>query len=281
MISGIAASDSGLTATVSKEVVAIGEKFTYTISVKNGKDVEFPDLTSSVDNLTVVSSGTKTSGIFSKQHLKWFVMRGFIEGQYIIPVLTIKYKDGGVVKEAKTPEVRISIAAQPSDNATAEIADIKGPEDVGWRPLYYWIIAGVLVVAVLAALIYYLLKKRKTKLPPPPRAHEIAYESLQKLQEKNLDKAGLIKEYFTELSSIVRVYIEHRFTLKAPEMTTVEFLEMVKNSRQLSEAHKSLLKEFLNRSDMVKFAKYGPTTDEIENSFIAAKNFIDETRETP
>ncbi|QWR76413.1 BatD family protein [Candidatus Magnetomonas plexicatena] len=268
-------------ASVNKDSVAIGEKFTYTISIAH--DAEFPDLGSSVDNLTVVSSGTKTSGIFTKVYSKWYVMRGFTVGQYTIPAYTIKYKDGGFLKEAKTPPIRISIITQLPDNAT-EIADIKGIEDVGWKPIHSWIAAGVLLALALAALIYYLIKRRKLnkgKLPPPLRAHETAYEALRKLHEKNLISAGLIKDYFTELSLIVRVYIENRFFLKAPEMTTIEFLAMVKDSTVLTEAHKALLRDFLNRSDMVKFAKYGPTTDEIEMSFIAAKQFVDQTRETP
>ncbi|MBF0520608.1 MAG: hypothetical protein HQK92_12905 [Nitrospirae bacterium] len=277
-----AASVSEPAASVSKEAVAIGEKFTYTISIKNAVDVLFPDIGESVDNLTVVNSGTNTSGIFTKKYSKWYVMRGFTVGQYTIPAYTLKYKDDGVQKEVKTPPVHISIVTQLPNNAT-EIADIKGPEDVGWKPVHLWIAAGVLLVLALAGLIYYLIKRRglfRKKLPPPLRSHEIAYEALRKLHEKNLIKTGLIKDYFTELSLIVRTYIENRFFLKAPEMTTIEFLAMVKDSTELTEAHKALLRDFLNRSDMVKFAKYGPTTDEIEMSFTAAKQFVDQTRET-
>ncbi|MBF0463792.1 MAG: hypothetical protein HQK88_01335 [Nitrospirae bacterium] len=279
---GFAATVTEPAASVSKESVAIGEKFTYTISIKNAVDVVFPDVGESVDNLTVVNSGTNTSGIFTKKYSKWYVMRGFTVGQYTIPAYTLKYKDGGVQKEVKTPPVHIKIITQLPDNAT-EIADIKGPEDFEWKPVYTWIAAGVLIALALAALIYYLIKRRgllRKKLPPPLRPHEIAYQALQKLHEKNLIKEGLIKDYFTELSLIVRTYIENRFFLKAPEMTTIEFLAMVKDSTELTDAHKALLRDFLNRSDMVKFAKYGPTTDEIEMSFAAAKQFVDQTRET-
>ena len=67
--------------------------------------------------------------------------------------------------------------------------------------------------------------------------------------------------------------------MKAPEMTTEEFLFSLKNSGGLSITHKNLLKEFLNLCDAVKFAKYGPTEKEISQSFDIAKAFIDETKQ--
>ncbi|MBF0458350.1 MAG: DUF4381 family protein [Nitrospirae bacterium] len=284
MAGAAAAASDNVTASVYKKTVAVGERLLYSITVKNGKDVEFP--TVSVDNLTLVKSALVTHGIFfNKEYTMQYVMRGFIPGEYVFGGYKVRYKDAGVSKEVSVPEVRVVIGTTLFDNDTLEIASIKGPEDMGWRNQpWWWYIAAALMIAAVAALIYYLIKRRKAKkaLPPPPRrAHEIAYDALQRLKEKNLDKAGLIKEYFTALSSIVRYYIEDRFRLKAPDMTTEEFLFMVRNSMELSEAHKELLKDFLNRSDMVKFAKYGPSYEEIQGSFLSAGKFVDETREYP
>lgn len=284
MAGAAAAAGDNVTASAFKNTVAVGESFLYSITVKNGKDVEFPVV--DADNLTLVKSALVTRGIFfNKEYSMQYVMRGFIVGEYVLGGYKVKYKDAGTSKEVSVPEVRVVIKTTLFDNDTLEIAGIKGPEDMGWRNLsWWWYIAAALLIAAIAALIYYLIRRRKAKkaLPPPPRrAHEIAYEALQRLKEKNLDKAGLINEYFTALSSIVRYYIEDRFRHKAPEMTTEEFLLMVRDSMELSDAHKELLKDFLNRCDMVKFAKYGPSYDEIQGSFLSAGKFVDETRELP
>jgi hypothetical protein len=62
-------------------------------------------------------------------------------------------------------------------------------------------------------------------------------------------------------------------------MTTEEFLEAVKGSSELEQEHKEILKDFLSRCDMVKFAKYGPTPIEILDAFKAAERLIEQTRE--
>ncbi|MFH1856515.1 MAG: hypothetical protein ABH836_04725 [Candidatus Omnitrophota bacterium] len=163
-----------------------------------------------------------------------------------------------------------------------EIKDIKPP--VYFKPNYILLI--ILVSLIFAALVIFLIiffirKIRKGKEQILIRirpAHEKAYEALEKLRQKNLPAQGRVKEYYFELSYIVRTYMEERFHIRAPEMTTEEFLFSLKSSSLLSGSHKNLLKEFLNLCDIVKFAKYGPTEQEMENSFSAANKLVDETK---
>ena len=102
---------------------------------------------------------------------------------------------------------------------------------------------------------------------------------MKSLLSKKFPQQGKVKEYYFELSNIARHYIENRFRLKAPEMTTEEFLFSLRESAILSGTHKNLLKKFLNLCDIVKFAKYAPNEEAIEKSFGAAKKFVDETKE--
>jgi len=162
-----------------------------------------------------------------------------------------------------------------------ELRDIKPPIDP--RPNFFWLIV-LLVAVVLAVIIYFgwrfFIKLKKVAASPqvihPP--HEVAYERLDQLRQRNLPAHGQIKEFFSELSDIIRRYIEGRFHIDAPEMTTEEFLWSLKQSIELSNNHKSLLQDFLNCCDLVKFAKYGPSTEEIDKSFDSAKRFVDETK---
>ena len=128
------------------------------------------------------------------------------------------------------------------------------------------------------ALKYFLEEKAAEKVRRIPLAHEIAYAQLEELKNKELVRKGKIKEYFVEVSGIIRHYLENRFNFKAPEMTTEEFLAYVRDNSAFVSEHKSLLKEFLVCCDMVKFAKYAPSQEEITAVFDSAKKFIDQTK---
>ncbi len=164
-----------------------------------------------------------------------------------------------------------------------DIKDIKPPV---YFPRNYFLLSLIAVGIVLIAaafLIMFLLKKYRDKkaellFEPPVPAHQKAYEALRRLKKKNLPRIGKTKEYYFELSDIVRRYLEDRFYLRAPEMTTEEFLYALSESDDLNGTHKNLLKGFLNHCDLVKFAKYAPSQKETDESFFLAQKLIDETR---
>ena len=150
---------------------------------------------------------------------------------------------------------------------------------------YFFLLVIVFLALALGGFFlfrYFYLKKRNKLQAPvvtrPPYA--IACERLENLRLKDFPREGKIQEYYVELSDIVRRYLEGEFLIKAPEMTTEEFLRELKQAPSLVASQKSFLREFLDSCDMVKFAKYGPKIDEIENSFLLAKKLIDQTRRT-
>ena len=117
----------------------------------------------------------------------------------------------------------------------------------------------------------------KPQVPELP-AWEKAYQQLEALRQENLLDKGLFKEFFTRVADIARHYMENRFDIHAPHMTTEEFLSYLAMSGHLNENQKVALKEFLNSCDMVKFAKYDPTTTEALKNFDCARKLIDETK---
>ena len=124
----------------------------------------------------------------------------------------------------------------------------------------------------IAAIVYVRLKRYvPVKLP-----HETALEELEAIRAQYLQGGG-VKEFYVGVSDCVRRYIEHAFKLKAPEMTTEEFLGSLKESPALSMDQKDLLKGFMNACDMVKFAKYSPSSMEADSVYVTAKDFIHES----
>jgi hypothetical protein len=160
----------------------------------------------------------------------------------------------------------------PAGKMPADIKDIKAP-------LAYfeinWLVAGGVIFFFVVVTIFIAYKFRKKPLPER-LPHETAMEELEAVRS-NFLKNSEVKEYYTGVSDCIRRYIERAFRLKAPEMTTGEFLGYLRESTILSADQKDLLKDFLNACDLVKFAKYTPAKGEMETVYILAKKFIEET----
>ncbi|MCK5595321.1 hypothetical protein KAI19_04005 [bacterium] len=162
-----------------------------------------------------------------------------------------------------------------------DIRDIEGPVSFPEKwTAYLIIIAAVAFVLLIVWLLKLFLKKKKKSKEVLLRksAHELAYEMLENLKRKDLVKQRKVKQYYVELSLIVRHYLENRFDIRAPEMTTEEFLLEIKEFKELFGKRRNFLKEFLSHCDMVKFAKYGPSESEIDLSFQSAKKLVDQTK---
>ncbi|MDE2028242.1 MAG: hypothetical protein KGK03_07500 [Candidatus Omnitrophica bacterium] len=163
-----------------------------------------------------------------------------------------------------------------------DIRDVKPPVGL---PDFWWLLWVALGLIAAAALIYLFRRYSKKNnqallVTPVPElsAWEKAYQQLEALRRENLPDKGVFKEFFTRVADIVRQYMENRFDIRAPHMSTEEFLYFLKVSGHLNESQKNALKEFLNSCDMVKFAKYDPTLKEASTNFDLAKRLVDDTR---
>jgi hypothetical protein len=107
----------------------------------------------------------------------------------------------------------------------------------------------------------------------------VAIRRLGRLLAQARDKPEKVDAFFVELSSIVRWYLEDRFDLRAPELTTEEFLGSMSGSPDLTPEHQPLLRDFLRRADLVKFANFVPGSGDIDDSVVVARRFLEETRE--
>jgi hypothetical protein len=148
-----------------------------------------------------------------------------------------------------------------------------------WRPIL--IVAGALAALLgLIAVVSYIAKRRRAAaVVVLPAAHEVALEALGRLRARHLLEEERYEEYWVELSLIVRTYVEGRFGLHAPEMTTEEFLAEMQRDRRLKAEHRGLLGEFLTESDLVKFARHASSVEDGERGYDAARRFVEESRQ--
>jgi len=168
------------------------------------------------------------------------------------------------------------------DNLSIEsLRDIKGPV---LFPSNYFFLA-ILILALLAGGIYALIRFLKAKkgeaeeVPVDSRMPwEKAYEQFDELEKSSLLEDGQFKTYYSKLSGIIRSYFENQFNIKAPEMTTEEFLWSLDKSHHLTSSQNDTLKQFLNSCDIVKFAKYIPRIEEGKESIQLARKLVEETK---
>ncbi|MCC7376791.1 MAG: hypothetical protein IT581_19180 [Verrucomicrobiales bacterium] len=175
-----------------------------------------------------------------------------------------------------------SNAPPASTNAAAAegLHDIVGPLRI--VPLRDWLVYGAIAAVVLglAALAFYLWWRARQRrlsqpipapppLPPEVRARRQLEDALRWLSEPD--------RFCTEVSRILRVYLEERFGWNAPDRTTEEFLSQLHAQGGLLPEHQRLLQDFLGRCDLVKFARLDPAESELLELHGAAVRLVEDT----
>ena len=183
--------------------------------------------------------------------------------------------------ELLTDEIPIAVAPVDPTRAKEPLAPARGALPIVVGGLAWWMIAGLVVAALIAigAVVWGVRAyRRQAVVRQRVSAYEIAVRRLAALERGGApDETGL-DDWFVELSAIVRHYLEDRFALRAPELTTEEFLQEARRAAGLSSAHREQLSAFLERCDRVKFAGYRPDADESLATLAAARAFVEDTR---
>jgi len=214
-----------------------------------------------------------------------FVLARYDSGDAAIPPLPFLFFLPGDTTShvALTNALVVTVHTVPPDTSS-DIKDVKPVMSLplAWEDMVLYG-GGLLVLAALAYLGYRLWKKKQRKpgegeyVPPDRPAHIIAMEELGRLKGKKLWQQGHVKQYYSELTEILRRYFENRYKLPALEETTDEIMVGLKRLRPGSELLSSTEK-VLRTADLVKFAKHQPGVSEHEESLAAVYTFVDRTK---
>ena len=132
---------------------------------------------------------------------------------------------------------------------------------------------GLVIAGGVLALVWRRLRRRARKIS----AYEVALRRLDALEARPRPDADAMDGFFVELSGLVRHYLEDRFVLHAPELTTEEFLDVAAGSPDLTRSHRSFLQTFLRSADQVKFAGHMPDASDVETILFAVRDFLHQT----
>ncbi len=278
-----------LQTSVDRDKITIGDhlRYTITISAETGVEVSVPLFHERIGDFDIIDFGREPDQPQAERttSTQWYTLTIFTTGYHMLPAPRVSYTTpAGSQHEATGEALRVHVASLlTQEGQPTDIRDIKPPEDV---PFNWWpaLMGGAVLVTLIGmglALSYFLNRFRRAAILPPRPAHEVALEALAHLRAKRLPQAGQFEAYYVSLSAIVRTYLEDGLQVRAPEMTTEEFLVAVTHAARpsrLPPAHQRLLGTFLAQADLVKFAQHQPSLDESDTAYKAVKRFVDETR---
>jgi len=248
--------------------IRIGEQFEYKITVQDTANVIFPKL----ENLVGVEivEDTKMDTI-KNQLIKKYILTSFDSGAYYIPQQQIFIKQ----RLHLTDSLLIKVATVAVDTTKQKMFPIKSLQSEPYvfddYKKYVWY--AVIALLLIGLIVYLAFKKNKEEteepLIPALPPFEEAIQKFHELDEKLLWQNNQIKEYYSELTGIIRGFIERELKVPALESTTDELIDTLTDfydSSSISTTKETIkkLRDLLREADFVKFAKSKPLSAQIE-----------------
>jgi hypothetical protein len=278
--------------TVNKTHIRIGDQLQATIELIStmggewiNRDDPWPDTMKSIE---IVSGPDTIAGRDPGVEMVWTLT--FFDSGYIrIPPVPVVIQHHGRIDTFFTEAIPITVSTvEPDSTGLNDIKQIEAQGfDIGYYKRY---IPHILVALLLIGALVYWLRKPKQKVvvapppPPPPLPHIWAYGQLDQLVEKKLWQSGEVKEHYTQLTAILRGYLERRYNIHAMEQTSGEVIDQL-HKLGLSHSMQNDTAELLSIADLVKFAKADPgvnlhtaAIDRVREFVKATTPVVDETK---
>ncbi len=202
-------------------------------------------------------------------------------GTFVVPPIAVNFDHNRRNSTLETNDLLINVYTPAIDSlALAPIKPII-KEPMNWRDALPLVIGALIAALVSGLIVYFIRRRKKVEAPPPPvriiPAHEKALQKLNELQDKELWQKGEVKAYQSELTYIIREYLENRYKIQALESTTSEIQRQLQ-PLDFDQNMKGELTNMLQVADLVKFAKAKPPVDFHDQVLKQAREFVLKTR---
>ncbi len=281
------------TATIDSVNILPGDQVKLFLEIDHPEsiDVTFPivpdTILEKIEVLNRFSIDTFQAGdeAFLKQ-IQSFLITSFDSGTHRIPPYWFKLNLSGRVDSVPTNEVKLNVYSIPIDT-TRGPTDIKMPygAPVTLKEVTPYIL-GIILLGAILFFILYSIKRRKDNKPifklrikPVEPPHIIALRELDRIKDEKLWQKGKTKQFYSEVTEVLRKYIERRFEISAMEQTSEEILTNFRFRRDLlKEKTFENLSHLLKLADLVKFAKYKPLPDDNNLTLVNSYFFVNDTK---
>ncbi len=266
--------------------IRIGEQIELQISVKESQFVNIPplQLTPGLEVVDTLQLDTIKNSLIQK-----YIITSFDSGSYYIPQQQIFVRNQAYF----TDSLLVEVATVEVDTTKIKKFPIKAikKEPLVFDDYKIYIYLALLILAIIGFWIYYfVIKKRKQQEEEPtyralPPLEEAMYK-LNELDEKLLWQNNKVKEFYSELTDIIRTYIERELNVPALEKTSDEIMQTLQdfNDAETIHTNKEILAKLqglFKEADLVKFAKSKPLAPEIEEDRKDAEEVINNLKPKP
>ncbi|MBQ4026127.1 MAG: hypothetical protein II616_00125 [Bacteroidales bacterium] len=286
-----------------RDSILIADQIRYGVTiedVKAGEKIALPDFSAASNDTLTILGGWQLDTLVNGKAVrsrnakaaarllrKPFALKAsivlvpFEEGHYALP-------DVPVIRESDTlvfKGLEMDVKTMPVDTATFEIHDIKGQilYPVTFKELLPWIGGGLLAAALIALAVWLIVRASKRKaeaLKPKDPAYIVALRELDKYRSDKYWAPDKQKAFYSGITDALKFYMDERFGVDAPEMTTAELFDALKSDKDITPEMYSSLKELFERADFVKFAKHIASEQENAAALPLAVRFVTTTYKT-
>lgn len=262
------AQDKKVKAQVETSNIRIGEQFSYRISVKETDNVILPKL--ELKGLEVIDSAKVDT--LDNMLIQKYTITGFDSGSFYVPQQQVFIRNQAYL----TDSLLINVATVEVDTTKIKKYPIKSikKEPFVFDDFKIYIYLLLAALAIIGFWIYwFVIRKRKMEEDTPTYRALAPYEEamfkLNELDEKLLWQNNKVKEFYSELTEIIRNYIECELKVPALEKTSDEIIAVLNDFNEADTINTTKeniqkLKELFREADLVKFAKSKPLAPEIE-----------------
>ncbi len=282
------AQNISVSASTDTSAYKIGDYIHYTIQVKARPEINVngPAVSDTLAGMELINQQVpQKEEADGRQVITYsYTFSKYDSSDVTVPPVLVYYraKSDTAVKVITTNEVFFTVRPLKV-NPEAGIKDVKAPLKIplDWRWIALWVLIGLIVLAA-AYYAYRKYQERKAGYVPEKvvvkvPAHVAALKSLRSLREKQLWQKGMVKEYHSEITEIIRRYFEERFNLPALEMTSGEAVDELRK-RAGTEKIITDTENFLSNADLVKFAKFQPMASVNEEMMKQAEEIVRKTK---
>jgi hypothetical protein len=272
--------------------ILIGEQASLKIELTQDKDekVSWPQFSDTIaTNVSIIEKlATDTISLPDNRIsiTSEYLVSSYDSGFYYIPEFVFETTSQKVTSNPVGLTVNTVQVNEQTDDIHAEKDIMSAP--FSWIELAQWSGIGLAIILIIAIIVLLLMrfvfKKKVTIIPEEPEvilpAHVVALEKLEQIKTEKIWQQGQIKQFYTQLTDVIREYLSRAYSINAMEMTTDEIVALVKKNKDLDEI-RIVLKEMLELSDLVKFAKFIPLENENEKAVLDAFMIVEKTTKEP
>ena len=270
----------------------IGDLLTYEVIVAfpRGISVNLPTQLDfsplhlvSTEDSEVEATGTSLRKTFT------LTMQHFAPGEASVPAFDLTTVDASgavetvnVAAKVFTVEALLANEVEPIRKGEDDPVSIAYPNERAEAAIYASL-AGILLALVGWVLVRRVLRKPKFEPPPPPiPPHEVALSALEELERGELMKQEDLVPFYLQLTEIAKGYLEGRFGVPSLDRTTEEIRrELVRRGDAIAPLSADQVIAFLQRSDLVKFARFSPEDDEATGALAEVREMVQRSKDRP